>query len=76
MHKVDRPSSLNEFILSAEVVEAPRGTTDDLKIIQLAKEYNAHIVSNDRFLDWTDRYPWISSRLKKYRMTPSGLILV
>ncbi|MHA1950013.1 MAG: NYN domain-containing protein [Candidatus Thorarchaeota archaeon] len=75
MHRVDNPSSLNEFILSAEVIEAPRGTNDDLKIIQLAKEHNAHIVSNDRFLDWTDRYPWITARLKKYRMTPSGLIL-
>ncbi|MFW9811047.1 MAG: hypothetical protein ACFFF9_01180 [Candidatus Thorarchaeota archaeon] len=75
-HKIDRPSSLNEFMLSAEVVESPRGSSDDLRIFQLAKEYDADIVSNDRFLDWTDRYPWITSRLKKYRMTPSGLILV
>jgi hypothetical protein len=76
VHKIDRPSSLNEFMLSAEVIQAPRGTADDFKIFQLAKEYNADIVSNDRFLDWIDRYPWITSRLKKYRMTPSGLILV
>jgi hypothetical protein len=75
-HKIDRPSSLTEFMLSAEVVESPRGTSDDLTIIQLAKEYNADIVSNDRFLDWIDSYPWITSRLKKYRMTPTGLILV
>jgi len=75
-HNIDNPSSLTEFMLSAKVIEAPRGTNDDLKIIQVAKELNADIVSNDRFLDWTDRYPWISSRLKKYRMTPSGLILL
>jgi hypothetical protein len=76
VHKVDKPTALNEFMLSAEVVEAPRRTDDDLRIIQLAKELNAPIVSNDRFLNWTDRYPWITSRLRKYRMTPSGLILV
>jgi hypothetical protein len=63
-------------MLSAEVVESPRGSSDDLKIFQLAKEYDADIISNDRFLDWIDRYPWIEPRLKKYRMTPSGLILV
>lgn len=76
IHKIDNPNSLNEFLLSAEVIEAPRGTDDDLKIIQTARELNAHIISNDRFLDWTERYPWITSKLKKYRMTPSGLILL
>ncbi len=75
IHKIDKPISLNEFILSADVVEAPRGTNDDLRIIQLSKELDAQIVSNDRFLDWADRYPWITSRLKRYRITPSGLIL-
>ncbi len=76
VHNIDKPTALNEFMLSADVVEAPRGTDDDLRIIQLAKELKAPIVSNDRFLNWIDRYPWITSRLRKYRMTPSGLILV
>ncbi|MFW9981750.1 MAG: hypothetical protein ACFFE3_07530 [Candidatus Thorarchaeota archaeon] len=76
IHKIDRPTILNEFMLSANVVEASRGTSDDLRIIQLSKELGSDIISNDRFLDWIDRFPWISSRLKRYRMTPSGLILV
>ena len=76
IHKIDKPSSLNEFMINAKVIETQRGSADDLKIIQLAREYDADIVSNDRFLDWIDRYPWIASRLKKFRMTPSGLILV
>ena len=76
VHKIDRPDSLNSLMDSIEVVRAPRGINDDLKIIQLAQDRNADIVSNDRFLDWLDRYPWISDRLRKYRMTPSGLMLV
>ena len=76
VHKIENPNALNEFMMSAEVIEAARGTDDDIRIIQVAKELNAHSVSNDRFLDWIDRYPWITSRLKKYRMTPSGLILL
>ncbi|NHI83942.1 MAG: hypothetical protein EAX81_06545 [Candidatus Thorarchaeota archaeon] len=75
-HKIDRPDSLRELIDRGMVVEAPRGTNDDLTIIERAREKDANIVSNDRFLDWTERYPWIVSRLKRYRMTPTGLILV
>jgi hypothetical protein len=56
VHKIDNPGSLSAFMLSARVEEAPRGTNDDSKIIQLAKNLDADIVSNDRFLDWIDRY--------------------
>lgn len=76
MHNIDKPLSLDEFMQSAEVVQAPRGSDDDLRIILLAKKLNAPIVSNDRFLDWLEKYPWISSQLRNYRMTPSGLILI
>ncbi|MFX1579342.1 MAG: hypothetical protein ACFFBJ_06805 [Promethearchaeota archaeon] len=76
IHKIDNPETLDAFIMSAKVEKAPRGTNDDFRIIQLAKKLNGEIVSNDRFLDWIDRYPWITSRLRRYRMTPAGLILV
>ena len=75
VHKIDNPGALSAFMLSANVDEAPRGTNDDIRVIQLAKKLDADIVSNDRFLDWIDRYPWIASRLRRYRMTPAGLIL-
>ncbi|MHA2205625.1 MAG: NYN domain-containing protein, partial [Candidatus Thorarchaeota archaeon] len=64
-----------QLISLGQIVEAPRGRDDDIEIIQTAREKNAHIVSNDRFLNWLDRFPWISERLIRYRMTPSGLIL-
>ena len=74
-HSIDKPSILQTLMNDLDVVRAPRGTNDDLKIIQIAQDRNADIVSNDRFLDWLDRYPWVSDRLLKFRMTPSGLIL-
>ena len=46
IHKIDNPNSLNEFMLSADVIEAPRGRDDDLRIIQTAKELDALIISN------------------------------
>jgi hypothetical protein len=75
IHVIDRPEILYEFMSRVEVIEAPRGTDDDLKIIQLAQDRRADIVSNDRFLNWIGKYPWLSDRLRKYRMTPTGLIL-
>ncbi len=74
-HKIDNPGALSAFMLGATVDEAPRGTNDDIRVIHLAKKLDADIVSNDRFLDWIDRYPWVTSRLRRYRMTPAGLIL-
>lgn len=75
IHAVDKPDVLQTFMTREEVVEAPRGINDDMKIIQVAVDRGADIISNDRFLDWIDRYPWLSKRLWKYRMTPTGLIL-
>ncbi len=72
---IDKLRTLDSFISRAQVIVAPRGTNDDLTIIKTAQERNADIVSNDRFLDWMDRYPWVQDRLRRYRMTPSGLIL-
>jgi len=75
VHSIDKPNVLQSLLNEVEVIRAPRGTNDDLKIFQVAQNRNADIVSNDRFLDWLDKYPWVSDRLRKFRLTPSGLIL-
>jgi hypothetical protein len=76
IHVIDRPEVLQDLMAQVEVVKAPRGTDDDLSIIRLAQDRRADIVSNDRFLNWVGKYPWLHDRLRKYRMTPTGLILV
>lgn len=75
IHAVESIETLNTFISSVEVIIAPRRTNDDHKIIQVAQQRDADIISNDRFLEWIDKYPWILDRLRRYRMTPTGLIL-
>ncbi|MFW9910134.1 MAG: hypothetical protein ACFFEF_16375 [Candidatus Thorarchaeota archaeon] len=71
-HNIDKPELLATI---PDIQEAPRGSNDDLLIIQEAQKRNADIISNDRFLNWLGNYPWLSSRLRRYRLTPSGLIL-
>ncbi len=71
-HKIHRPEVLNQI---EHLVEAQRGTNDDLLILSEAQRRNADIVSNDRFLNWQKSHPWVTSRLRRYRLTPTGLIL-
>jgi hypothetical protein len=75
-HKIDKPDTLHDLITEGLVLQATRGTNDDLMIIQESQKRNADIVSNDRFLNWIDRFPWVPDRLRKYRLTPAGLILI
>ena len=75
-HSIDNPEKLQELVDSRLVIEAPRGSDDDLHIIRLAEKTNSDIVTNDRFLEWQDRFPWLDSRILRYRMTPTGLILI
>ncbi len=76
IHRIDHPDILEEMIASGEVVESGRGQNDDLVMIRLAQRKGIEIVTNDRFLDWLDRYPWLAGRLRRYRMTPHALILL
>ncbi len=76
IHQIDKEETLADMISKRQVLQAPKGTDDDLLIIKTAEKEAADIVSNDRFLDWVDRFPWLPSRLRRYRMSPSGLILV
>ena len=75
-HKINKPNILIEMILDGYAIEAPRRTDDDFTIIETAQKRNADIVSNDRFLNWIKRFPWLPDRLRRYRMTPAGLILI
>ncbi len=74
-YRIDRPTVLQDLAIRGKVIESPSGKNDDLVILQTAKRLGADIVSNDRFLDWLDSYPWVPTRLRRYRLTPSGLIL-
>ncbi|NWF96082.1 MAG: hypothetical protein HXY34_08040 [Candidatus Thorarchaeota archaeon] len=76
IHNVDEPDELQAMISAGDIIQVSRGQNDDLAIIRMSQEKYADIVTNDRFLDWLDRYPWLSSRVRRYRLTPSGIILV
>lgn len=75
VHQIDEPVDLLDMISTGQVIQVEKGSSDDREIIRRAKANNALVLSNDRFLDWLEANPWLSTRMVKYRMTPSGLIL-
>lgn len=75
VHQIDEPVDLLDMISTGQVIQVDKGRNDDREIIGLAKANSALVLTNDRFLDWLEANPWLSTRIVKYRMTPSGLIL-
>lgn len=45
----------------AQVLVVPKGTQADPYILETARDLNARIVTNDRYRDWADRYPAVST---------------
>ena len=40
-----------------QILVVPKGTQADPFLLETARDLKARIVTNDRFRDWTDRYP-------------------
>lgn len=49
-------------VSKAQVFVAPRGTPADPLILKRAKSMKARVVTNDRFRDWEDTYPFLRAR--------------
>lgn len=67
-HEVDDPDQLEALMDQARVLQAPAGTDADFFILQSADQEGARIVSNDRFRDHVDRFPWVKERRVPYML--------
>lgn len=61
-HKIDDPEQLEALLDKQELRQAPAGTDADYFVMEIAKEYDARIVSNDEFQSYQEEYPWIKER--------------
>lgn len=55
-HKIDDPKHFEQMIDDGRIRQAPAGTDADYFILSFAKEFDADIVSNDRFRDSSDAF--------------------
>lgn len=63
-YKIDDKQQLEKMIDEQIIRQAPAGTDADYFILETAKEHKAKIVTNDKYNDYQEEYPWIEeSRL-------------
>ncbi len=74
-YDIDDQTQLEAMIQSQQVRQVPAGTDADYFIIQLAEQLNARVVTNDRYKDYTDRYPWITDHRLPYMIVKGEVVL-
>ena len=57
------------------IKQAPAGTDADYFLLEFAAEFDASIVSNDRFRDRIDKYPALRDRLVKFMIVGDEVVL-
>jgi hypothetical protein len=57
------------------VHQAPAGTDADYFLLSFAKEFDAALVSNDRFRDRIAKYPDVSERIIRYMIVADEVVL-
>ncbi len=62
VHSVDDSDQLEELIRNQDVRQVPAGTDADYFILKTAEQQNAVVVSNDRYRERRDEFPWIDDR--------------
>ena len=74
-YDIDDQEQLEKLIKSQQVRQVPAGTDADYFIIHLAHELDALIVTNDRYKDYLDQYPWITERRLPYMIVEGEVVL-
>jgi len=74
-YDIDDQEQLETLIQSQQVRQVPAGTDADFFIIQFAHELDALMVTNDRYKDYSDRYPWITERRLPYMIVKGEVVL-
>jgi hypothetical protein len=74
-YDIDDQEQLETLIQSQQVRQVPAGTDADFFIIQFAHELDALMVTNDRYRDYADRYPWIPERRLPYMIVKGEVVL-
>ena len=74
-YDIDDQSQLEVLIQSQKVRQVPAGTDADYFIIQLADQFNARVVTNDRYRDYLEQYPWINDRRLPYMIVKGEVVL-
>ena len=74
-YDIDDQTQMAALIESQHIRQVPAGTDADYFIIQFAHELDALIVTNDRYKDYAEQYPWITERRLPYMIVMGEVVL-
>jgi hypothetical protein len=61
-HAIDDPGQYEQLVDAGVIEQAPAGTDADYFVVRLAQDFDAKIVSNDRYEDYREEFPGIGER--------------
>lgn len=74
-HQIDDPQRYEQLVEQGHVRQAPAGTDADYFILSFAREFNASIVSNDRFRDRIKEFPEVRERVIRFMILQDEVVL-
>ena len=74
-YDIDDQTQLETLIRSQQVRQVPAGTDADYFIIQFADQLDARVVTNDRYKDYAQQYPWLTQRRMPYMIVKGEVVL-
>ena len=72
---IDDQAQLETLIRSQQIRQVPAGTDADYFIIQFADQLDARVVTNDRYKDYAEQYPWVRERRLPYMIVKGEVVL-
>lgn len=74
-HQIDDEAGYERLVDGGTIRQAPAGTDADYFLLEFAEEFDASIVTNDRFRDRIEKYPELRNRLVKYMVVGDEVVL-
>ena len=74
-HEIDEPEEYELLVDKGMIRQAPAGTDADFFILSFAREFDARVVSNDRFRDLASGFPDVVDRAIRFMVVEGEVVL-
>ena len=74
-YRIDDKERYLKFVKEGVILESPHGVDTDLFILQIAREFDASILSNDAFREYKPRYADEINRCLRFMIVKDKIII-
>lgn len=73
-HQIDDTKEYEDLVDQGVIRQAPAGTDADYFILSFAREFNADVVSNDRYRDRQESFPEVRERVIRFMIVNDEVV--